>query len=42
VNKKHVIIAALVGVVIGIAYGAKLPLLPMLASKLPGATPAAA
>jgi hypothetical protein len=41
VNKKHVIIALLVGVVAGIAYGSKLPLLPMIASKLPGSATAA-
>ena len=36
-NKKHVIVAALVGVVIGLAYGKRLPVLPQLAAKLPGA-----
>lgn len=37
-NKKHVILAALAGVVIGLAYGKRLPVLPQIAAKLPGAS----
>ena len=36
-NKKHVALALLAGVVIGLAYGKRLPVLPQLAAKLPGA-----
>lgn len=31
-----VLIAAAVGIIIGAAYGSKIPLVPTIASKLPG------
>lgn len=36
-NKKHVILALLAGLILGTAYGQKIPVLPTIASKLPGA-----
>lgn len=36
-NKKHVVIALLIGVIVGAAYGSKIPFVPTIASKLPGA-----
>lgn len=36
-NKKHVVIALLVGVIVGTAYGARIPVLGMIAKKLPNA-----
>lgn len=37
-NKKHIVIALLIGVVIGTAYGSKIPVLGNAAKKLPGAS----
>lgn len=37
-NKKHIVLALLLGVVIGTAYGSKIPVLGTAAKKLPGAS----
>lgn len=37
-NKKHVLLALVGGMILGLAYGKRLPVLPTIASKLPGAT----
>lgn len=37
-NKKHVILAVLAGLVLGAAYGRRIPGVSTVASKLPGAS----
>lgn len=37
-NKKHCILFLILGVVIGTAYGSKIPVLGTAAKKLPGAS----